>query len=99
MAVFMLFQAAKYGTVALITKTDLRESNSFMPREELPRHGQRRRPIFHYSDTITRGRGLCDNPAVDILVNEGPERDEILMGRHVFRPQKRHLYWDSKASS
>ncbi|MDE6450775.1 MAG: L-aspartate oxidase, partial [Odoribacter sp.] len=37
-------------------------------------------PALHFEDTIIAGRGLCDYPAVDILVNEGPQRILELIG-------------------
>ena len=86
------FRAAKYGTVALITKTDLRESNSYYAQGGIAAVTDREdAPIFHYSDTITAGRGLCDHPAVDILVNEGPERIREL--------EREGMYFDRKDGS
>lgn len=39
-------------------------------------------PELHFADTIAAGAGLCDRVAVDVLVNEGPDRvrDLIAMG-------------------
>jgi L-aspartate oxidase len=39
-------------------------------------------PEFHLQDTLVAGAGLCDTPAVDVLVHEGPEgvRELIRMG-------------------
>jgi L-aspartate oxidase len=69
------YLASRYGKVALITKSGIRESNSYFAQggiaavtdnEDLPE--------FHFEDTIIAGRGLCDHDAVNILVNEGPLR-------------------------
>ena len=29
-------------------------------------------PVFHFEDTVVAGAGLCDEAAVEVLVNEGP---------------------------
>ena len=68
-------QASKYGKVALLTKSDIRESNSYFAQGGIAAvTGENDAPRFHFQDTITAGRGLCDYPAVDALVNEGPAR-------------------------
>ncbi len=83
------FRAAKHGTVALITKTGLRESNSYYAQGGIAAVTDREdAPIFHYNDTITAGRGLCDHPAVDVLVNEGPERIRELEREGMFFDRK-----------
>lgn len=72
---YSAYLASRYGKVALITKSGIRESNSYFAQggiaavtdnEDLPE--------FHFEDTIIAGRGLCDYDAVNILVNEGPQR-------------------------
>ena len=77
--------ASAHGTVGLVTKDELTDSNSYNAQggiaavsdtEDLPEN--------HYEDTMVAGRGLCDSPSVDILVHEGPERirELIAMGMH-----------------
>ncbi|MDD2425881.1 MAG: L-aspartate oxidase [Bacteroidales bacterium] len=72
---YSAYLASRYGKVALITKSGIRESNSYFAQggiaavtdnEDLPE--------FHFEDTIIAGRGLCDYDAVNVLVNEGPLR-------------------------
>jgi len=73
-------QASRYGTVTLVCKTGLIESNSYfaqggiaaavMPDDSTD---------IHYEDTIRTGRGLCSEEAVRILVEEGKERIEELL--------------------
>ena len=36
-------------------------------------------PSLHASDTLVAGAGLCDEPAVDVLTREGPERVRELL--------------------
>ena len=42
-------------------------------------------PEIHKSDTLIAGRGLCEDSAVDILVNDGPDRiaEIIADGMHL----------------
>ncbi len=64
-----------YGSVAIITKKDKKESNTNYaqggiaavvdPDDDLQ---------FHISDTITAGCGLCKPDVVRLVVTEGPER-------------------------
>jgi L-aspartate oxidase len=66
------FHASKYGSVAIITKSQLDISNSYYaqggiavvtdPEDSLE---------SHINDTLVAGRGLCDLDAVKILVSEG----------------------------
>lgn len=68
-------KAAGYGKVALITKSKLRESNSYYAQGGIAAvTGEEDNPNLHFQDTIIAGRGLCESPAVKILVNEGPVR-------------------------
>lgn len=73
-------QAAKHGTVHLITKKESAESNTnyaqggiaavIDPKDSYDEHIQ---------DTLIAGDGLCDQEAVQILVSEGPERIKELI--------------------
>ena len=77
---YSAMQASRYGTVTLISKSRLTESNSYyaqggvaaavMPDDSTD---------FHYEDTIKTGRGLCKSESVRILVDEGKERIEELI--------------------
>lgn len=40
-------------------------------------------PILHFEDTIIAGAGLCDEKAVHVLVDEGPEDIKTLVSMHV----------------
>lgn len=73
-------KAARYGKVALITKSKLRESNSYYAQGGIAAvTGEEDDPSLHYQDTMIAGRGLCEASAVDILVNEGPLRIKELI--------------------
>lgn len=68
-------EAAKHGRVALLTKSVITESNSYYAQGGIAAvTDEDDAPSYHFDDTIIAGRGLCDYPAVSILVNEGPAR-------------------------
>lgn len=77
---YSALKASRYGTVTLLCKSVLRESNSYyaqggvaaavMPDDSTD---------LHYQDTIKTGRGICNESAVKVLVNEGKERIEELL--------------------
>ncbi len=69
------FNAAKYGSVALVTKSQLNTSNSYYAQGGIAAvMGEDDSPAMHVRDTLVSGRGLCDRDAVEVLVNEGRER-------------------------
>lgn len=75
--------AADLGRVILVTKADLNVSNSYYAQGGIAAvTNSDDSPDLHLKDTFKAGRGLCDFPPVDLLVNEGPERikDLIEMG-------------------
>lgn len=73
-------KAAQYGKVALITKSKLRESNSYFAQGGIAAvTGEEDDPSLHYQDTMIAGRGLCESSVVHILVNEGPLRVQELI--------------------
>lgn len=77
---YVALRAAKYGTVALLTKSWVRESNSYYAQGGIAAVTDKDdSPSLHYADTIEAGRGLCDSPAVEVLVNEAPERIQELI--------------------
>ena len=74
------FHAADYGTVALISKSELDISNSYQAQGGIAAAiGENDAPSLHFQDTIIAGRDLCDHDAVRILVNEGLERVKDLI--------------------
>lgn len=82
---YMAYRASAHGSVALLTKSSIRESNSYFAQGGIAAvTGENDAPSFHFQDTIEAGRGLCDYPAVKILVTEGPQRirELISAGMH-----------------
>jgi len=76
------FHAADYGTVALISKSELDISNSYHAQGGIAAAiGEDDHPRFHFEDTLIAGRNLCDRDAVSLLVNEGLERVNELIER------------------
>ena len=77
---YTAWHAAAYGKVALLTKSGITESNSYFAQGGIAAvTDEDDAPSLHFEDTIIAGRGLCDYPAVDILVNEGPQRIKELI--------------------
>ncbi len=77
---YAAYKASLKGSVAIITKSFVRESNSFNAQggiAAVTSHDDN--PQIHKSDTLIAGRGLCEESAVDILVNEGPDRIEEII--------------------
>ncbi len=72
---------AKHGAVAVITKSNVRESSTQYAQGgiavSLPPTDS---PELHKQDTLRAGAGLCDEPAVEILTQEGPQVVEELIG-------------------
>jgi len=67
-------RAARYGRVAIVTKSWVRESNSYYAQGGIAAvTDEGDSPEEHRADTLTAGRGLCDWDAVDVLVHEAPE--------------------------
>lgn len=77
---YAAWKASLQGSVAVITKSMIRESNSFNAQGGIAAVTSfDDDPEIHKSDTLIAGRGLCEQHSVDILVNEGPDRiDEII---------------------
>ncbi len=77
---YAALQASDYGTVCILTKSDITESNSYHAQGGIAAVTDKEDiPQYHFDDTIIAGRGLCDYPAVKILVNEGPSRIEEII--------------------
>lgn len=73
-------KASKTGKVLLLTKSGIKESNSFYAQGGIASvtHSQDDTSM-HFDDTITAGAGLCEPAMVDILVKEGPSRIKELI--------------------
>ena len=73
---FTAWAAANAGArVTLLTKRTVAESNTDRAQGGIAAAlGQHDSPELHMQDTLIAGAGLCDEDAVKILVNEGPER-------------------------
>lgn len=72
---YAAYCAAQRGSVALITKSALTESNSAWAQGGVAAAvAPDDSPRFHLEDTLTAGRNLCNEKAVEILTREGPER-------------------------
>lgn len=72
---YAAYKASMKGNVAIVTKSFLRESNSFNAQGGIAAvTSEDDSPEIHKSDTLIAGRGLCEDESVDILVNEGPDR-------------------------
>ncbi len=72
---YAAYKASMEGSVAVITKSFVRESNSFNAQGGIAAvTSEDDNPEIHKSDTLIAGRGLCEDNSVDILVNEGPQR-------------------------
>jgi L-aspartate oxidase len=71
---YSALNASKFGTVALITKTTLKVSNSYLAQGGIAAAiGESDSSALHIDDTLKAGRGLCNNDAVDVLINDGKE--------------------------
>ena len=77
-------EAAEHGSVVLLTKTDLEESNTRYAQGGIaavwrePDSAQ-----AHAEDTMRAGGELCKREVVDMVVREGPERVRELQARGV----------------
>ena len=89
------YHAADYGSVALISKSELDVSNSYHAQGGIAvAIDQDDRPENHFTDTLTAGRGLCDHDAVDILVREGQQciREIISCGMEFDQDENGELF-------
>lgn len=69
------YYSSKSGSVAIITKSELDTSNSYYAQGGIAAAvAEDDSPYLHMKDTLIAGRGLCDEDAVQVLVNEGKER-------------------------
>ena len=71
---YAAYKASMKGSVAVITKSFLRESNSFNAQGGIAAVIAKDDNFeSHIADTLEAGAGLCDEEAVRVLVQEGPE--------------------------
>ena len=67
--------AAESASVAIVTKSELKESNTYYAQGGVAAAlDPADDPEGHLRDTLIAGAGLCDEDAVRKLVTEGPER-------------------------
>ncbi|PKO98096.1 MAG: hypothetical protein CVU13_11740 [Bacteroidetes bacterium HGW-Bacteroidetes-8] len=77
---YAAFVASKYGSVAIVTKSKVSDSNTYYAQGGIASVTDNEdTPEFHSNDTITAGRGLCNPVVVDALVNECPLRIKELI--------------------
>ncbi|MBQ9941179.1 MAG: L-aspartate oxidase [Clostridia bacterium] len=61
-------------SVGLITKVGIDESNSWLAQGGIAAvMSKEDKPELHFADTLKAGAGLCNQEAVKVLVEEGPE--------------------------
>lgn len=75
--------------IALISKTELRECNSRYAQGGIAAVIDHTTDSIqsHIQDTVLAGDGLCYQPAVDMIVQEGPEAIKALSAMHVMFDQ------------
>ncbi|HEY4120618.1 MAG TPA: L-aspartate oxidase [Byssovorax sp.] len=74
--------AAKHGSVTVVTKRAIEESNTRYAQGGIAAvMGDNDSPADHIHDTIVAGAGLCHENVVAICANEGPVRVRELMER------------------
>ena len=72
--------AARRWRVGLLTKATFDDTTTFLAQGGIAAAlGPSDSPELHFQDTMNAGAGLCDDEAVHVLVNEGPDRVRELM--------------------
>jgi L-aspartate oxidase len=86
-------EAARYGPVLLITKGRIEESNTAWAQGGVATVMSATDSFdAHVEDTLRVGCGLCDRPAVERIVREGPERiQELVQWGALFDQRKKEL--------
>jgi L-aspartate oxidase len=80
---FTAIKASESNKVLMITKKSLLDSNTRYAQGGIAAViSDEDSPAYHMQDTLVAGAGLCDESAVEVLVNEGPAgvQDLIRMG-------------------
>src|SRR2546428_3224040 len=91
---FTALKLKDLGRVLLMTKGKLVESNTQYAQGGIAAAiGDADSPRLHFQDTLEAGAGLCDEAAVQVLVEEGPDcvRELIMMGTEFDRNQEGEL--------
>ncbi|MGK9369963.1 L-aspartate oxidase [Melioribacter sp. Ez-97] len=77
---YSALKASEHGRVALLTKTTIEISNSYLAQGGIAAAlSEDDSPELHFEDTLKAGAGLCNETAVEILVNEGIDRVKELI--------------------
>lgn len=77
---FTAIKASAFARVTVLTKKGLADSNTEQAQGGIAAAvGEADSPLLHFEDTLTAGAGLCEEEAVRILVNEGPDRVKELL--------------------
>lgn len=77
---YTAFHLSSYGKVAIITKDEISDSNSYFAQGGMAAVTTREDTTEdHLQDTLVAGRGLCLPEAVRVLVEEAPRRIEELI--------------------
>ncbi len=72
---YTALQVSEFADVVLISKKGLDDSNTRWAQGGIAAvTAKSDSPALHRQDTLIAGAGLCSYEAVDVLVNEGPER-------------------------
>lgn len=71
---YTALKAHAHGSVCILTKRKLEDSNTEHAQGGIAAAiGHEDSPRLHMTDTLEAGVGLCDERAVEVLVNEGPD--------------------------
>jgi L-aspartate oxidase len=77
---YTALKASETNRVTMIAKKALLESNTRYAQGGIAAViSDEDSPLYHRQDTLVAGAGLCDEQAVDVLVNEGPKGIEELV--------------------
>ena len=77
---YTAIKASQFCNVTVLTKKAIRDSNTEHAQGGIAAAiDEADSPALHFEDTLSAGAGLCDEPAVRILVEEGPARVEELI--------------------
>ena len=78
---YVAHKASALGPVLVVTKKALRDSNSYNAQGGIAAVTDiEDNPEIHFTDTVIAGRGLCEGRAVEVLVQEGPQRIKEIIG-------------------
>jgi len=81
---FTALLASKHGSVLVLTKAALEESNTRYAQGGIAAAmSPSDSPLLHYEDTIAAGAGLCNERAVEVLTREAPGRIRDLLALNV----------------